>query len=92
MISRVRNSSEALAGVWKNAHEGQDEKAMAGFMKKVIIEEGLGIHDPSKEEIQRLLNADLTNGTVQLEYDLSDMVSRRALIGVRKGRKLLPIH
>lgn len=81
VISRVRNSSEVLARAWNEARKVNT--ASADFLRKVIITEGLGITDATKEEIDRILDwspekKDITD----LENILAEMVSRRALIGV----------
>lgn len=80
VIRRVHNSSEALADAWNNAIESKT--ASQHYLKKVLIESGLGIEDATDEEIQRLKDWKSSGKTViDLSYIFADMVSRRALIG-----------
>lgn len=82
VISRVKNSSETLANTWSAAVNGNS--ATADYLHDVIFEQGLGITDATLEETQwfkQWRNKD-ADSLYQLSYQLSDMVSRRALIGV----------
>ncbi|KAI7852371.1 alkaline-phosphatase-like protein [Circinella umbellata] len=80
VISRVRNSSEALARVWNEAVKS--DTTSTGYLRKEIIANGLGIEDPTKEELERLASWKENNEDISvLENILADMVSRRALIG-----------
>lgn len=81
VIRRVQNSSEALAEAWNKAVESKT--ATQDYLKKVLIESGLGIANATDEEIQRLKDWKSSGKTViDLSYIFADMVSRRALIGV----------
>lgn len=82
MISRVKNSSEALANVW-SAAVGSDSASFS-YLRDVIFEQGLGITDATEEETNWFghWKNDNIEAINQLAYQLSDMVSRRALIGV----------
>ena len=50
------------------------------FIKQTIVEEGLGIHDATKSEIDLLVS--YKSSALLADYTLADMVSRRAQIGV----------
>lgn len=82
MISRVQNSTEVLAIAWNDAVEkGLNHRQ--DFLRRVLIKSGLGIDDITEEEIQKVNNWNAHEKTVEeLSYIFSDMVSRRALIGV----------
>ncbi|SAM02021.1 hypothetical protein [Absidia glauca] len=81
VISQVRNSSEVLAGMWNKATESKT--ATEEYLKTVIIGDGLGVVDPTSDEIKRVMEWDPTKKTVEVLITyLSDIVSRRALIGV----------
>ncbi|KAI7862119.1 alkaline-phosphatase-like protein [Spinellus fusiger] len=79
VIQRVHNSSEALARIWKKEIENHPDP---DFLTHVILKEGLGITDATKDELERL-NAWKGSNKLneELAYDLTDMVSRRALLG-----------
>ncbi|KAI8086207.1 alkaline-phosphatase-like protein [Halteromyces radiatus] len=80
VISRVMNSSEHLANVWNQATE--TNIASLDYLKSTIIADGLGVTDPSKEELDKVM-AWKTSGKpleVLVTY-FGDIVSRRALIG-----------
>jgi alkaline phosphatase len=80
VISHVANSSEALASMWNQATE--TKTASVDYLKKIIAD-GLGVTDPSPEEIESLMTWKASGKTVDvLATYLSDIVSRRALIGV----------
>ncbi|KAG0171378.1 hypothetical protein DFQ29_008858 [Apophysomyces sp. BC1021] len=80
VISRVQNSSEVLALSWSDAI--QQDVATREYLENVLIRSGLGIDDPSEDEISRVFQWQGTNKTTEeLAYLFSDMVSRRALIG-----------
>lgn len=82
VISRVQNSSEALAEAWSAAVSSQT--ATSHYLTKVLIREGLGIKDVTEEEVERVKawKPSETSNTIDLSYIFADMVSRRALIGV----------
>lgn len=81
MISRVRNSSEVLARAWDAAQH--EEIDTLNYLRQEIIVNGLGIDDATEDEIQSLVSwKDSGKDITDLENRLSDMVSRRALIGV----------
>lgn len=85
IIQKVVNSSEALSEAWsaavaKNPTPTSDLK---NYLKKKLIESGLGITDIKEEELDKVYAWEKSNKTVEeLAYVFGDMVSRRALIGV----------
>lgn len=80
IIRRVNNSSESLAEAWNSAIEGKF--ATQDYLKKVLVESGLGIDDATDEELEKLKGWKASGKTVMdLAYIFADMVSRRALIG-----------
>ncbi|CDH58497.1 alkaline phosphatase [Lichtheimia corymbifera JMRC:FSU:9682] len=80
VISRVRNSSEALSRAWDAAQ--RKEIDALSYLRQEIIVNGLGIEDATEDEIQSLVSwKDSGKDITDLENRLSDMVSRRALIG-----------
>jgi hypothetical protein len=84
VISRVKNSSEALANVWSTAVEA--DSASYSYLHDVIFEHGLGITDATEDESDWIANwkNDNIEAINDLTNQLSDMVSRRALIGVSR--------
>jgi alkaline phosphatase len=82
VISRVQNSTEAIAIAWNDAVEkGLNHRQ--DFLRQVLIKSGLGIDDITEDEIQTVNNWKSSEKTVEeLSWIFSDMVSRRALIGV----------
>ena len=54
---------------------------MRKFIEKKIVEEGLGISDATKSEIDLLLS--YKSSALLADYTLADMISGRARIGVR---------
>lgn len=82
VISRVRNSSESLAEAWALSLE-DDDISSQGYLQKTLIKSGLGIHDATDEELEKLKGWKASGKTIfDLAYIFADMVSRRALIGV----------
>ncbi|KAI8372697.1 alkaline-phosphatase-like protein [Radiomyces spectabilis] len=80
VIHRVQNSSEQLAQVWADAV--QSNIASQDMLRNTIIHAGLGIDDPTDEEMQKLNEWNHHGKSVlDLAYLFADMVSRRALIG-----------
>ncbi|CAO3591466.1 unnamed protein product [Absidia cylindrospora] len=80
VISHVMNSSEVLANMWNQATENNEDTVE--YLKQTIIGNGLGVKDPSDEEVDRVLGWKSSDKTVEvLATYLSDIVSRRALIG-----------
>jgi alkaline phosphatase len=74
--------------MWNKATESKT--ATEEYLKTVIIGDGLGVVDPTSDEIKRVMEWDPTKKTVEVLITyLSDIVSRRALIGVSttKGGK-----
>ena len=51
------------------------------FIEKKIVQEGLGIHDATKSEIDLLVSH--KSSSLLADYTLADMISTRARIGVR---------
>lgn len=81
VISRVRNSSESLAEAWALSLE-DDDISSQGYLQKTLIKSGLGIHDATDEELEKLKGWKASGKTIfDLAYIFADMVSRRALIG-----------
>lgn len=81
-LSRVKNSSEVLSWMWAKAI--QDETDTKEYLLDTIIGQGLGLTDVSKLELARLWS--WKNSRTDIEFFaimLSDLVSRRAQIGVR---------
>lgn len=80
VVHRVRNSTEVLANAWAaSANDAHSQN----YLKKVLIQSGLGIEDATHEEIEKITNWKSTGKTVEeLSWYFSDMVSRRALLGV----------
>jgi alkaline phosphatase len=67
--------------MWNQATE--TKTASMDYLKKNIIADGLGVTDPSPEEIESLMTWKASGKTIDvLATYLSDIVSRRALIGV----------
>ncbi|ORZ11543.1 alkaline-phosphatase-like protein [Absidia repens] len=82
VISHVKNSSEVLADMWQR----QSETPNVDYLKQTILAEGLGVTDPTKEELDRVMAWHASGKTpAVLATYLSDIVSRRALIGVSSG-------
>ncbi|CAO3647175.1 unnamed protein product [Cunninghamella echinulata] len=80
VISRVTNSSEVLATEWAKAVE--TNTATEGYLIKEIIKNGLGVDDPTKDEIERVKSWKDSGKSIEvLMTYFSDIVSRRALIG-----------
>ncbi|CAO3629299.1 unnamed protein product [Cunninghamella blakesleeana] len=80
VISRVSNSTEALANEWVKAVESNT--ASDNFLVRDIIHHGLGVDNPTKEEIERVKSWKDSGKSIEvLMTYLSDIVSRRALIG-----------
>ncbi|CEP10665.1 hypothetical protein [Parasitella parasitica] len=78
VVHRVRNSSEALANAWAASANVRSQ----GYLKKVLIQSGLGIQDATSQEIEKITNWKSSGKTVEeLSWLFSDMVSRRALLG-----------
>lgn len=50
------------------------------YIEKTIVQEGLGIHDATKEEMKLLIK--YRSNALFVDYILADMISRRARIGV----------
>ncbi|KAI9320982.1 alkaline-phosphatase-like protein [Dichotomocladium elegans] len=81
VISRVRNSSEALARTWSRVIQKEDVDA-TNYLKSKIIADGLGIQDPTDEEINTVMSwKDSGKDITDLENKLAGMVNRRAMIG-----------
>jgi hypothetical protein len=67
-----------MAGATSKAH----------YIRDVIVEQGLGITDATKDEIEYLENWQKNNlNASNIEEHLSNMVSVRALIGVSDSRQ-----
>jgi alkaline phosphatase len=83
IIAQVKNSSEILSWMWAKAIE--DGKDTEAFLLDTIIEKGLGINDTRQDEFNRLW-AWKESGTTTNFFAtaLSDLVSKRAQIGVSK--------
>ncbi|KAI9033740.1 alkaline-phosphatase-like protein [Phycomyces nitens] len=85
VIKRVNRSCQYLAGVWRKEIDDSDDDLSANikeFLVTVILRDGLGIDNPTDDELKRLLSWKGSNKwTEELAYDLTDMVSRRALLG-----------
>ncbi|KAI8640395.1 alkaline-phosphatase-like protein [Parasitella parasitica] len=78
VVHRVRNSSESLANAWAASTNVRSQ----GYLKKVLIQSGLGIQDATPQEIEKITNWKSSGKTVEeLSWLFSDMVSRRALLG-----------
>jgi alkaline phosphatase len=78
--------------MWNKATESKT--ATEEYLKAVIIGDGLGVVDPTSDEIKRVMEWDPTKKTVEVLITyLSDIVSRRALIGVSttKGASMYKI-
>jgi hypothetical protein len=61
----------------------KDDISAQDYLQKTLIKSGLGIHDATHEEIEKLKSWKESGKTVMdLAYIFADMVSRRALIGV----------
>ncbi|KAI8977219.1 alkaline-phosphatase-like protein [Mycotypha africana] len=83
-LSHVANSSEALAFAWDMAchKKDVDEQTNMDYLREILIRAGLGIHDATIEEIEKIKGWITANKTVyDLAYMFSDMTSQRALIG-----------
>ncbi|CAO0799842.1 unnamed protein product [Mucor circinelloides] len=79
VVHRVRNSTEVLANAWAAS---TNDVHSQNYLKKVLIQSGLGIEDATHEEIEKITNWKSTGKTVEeLSWYFSDMVSRRALLG-----------
>lgn len=50
------------------------------FIEETIVQDGLGIYDAKKAEIDKLVS--LRSSALFAAYTLADMISRRAQIGV----------
>ncbi|KAI8370801.1 alkaline-phosphatase-like protein [Choanephora cucurbitarum] len=82
VIHRVQNSSEALAYAWNTTLHASDPLNQQDYLNKELIQAGLGIHDCTPEEVEKIKAWQSSNKTIfDLAYIFSDMVSRRALIG-----------
>ncbi|KAI8143052.1 alkaline-phosphatase-like protein [Fennellomyces sp. T-0311] len=80
VISRVRNSSEILSRAYDAAVKA--DTATADYLRKEILSNGLGINDPTDDELETLSDWKAKGKDVySLENILTDMVSRRANIG-----------
>jgi alkaline phosphatase len=80
VLANAKHSSE-YAGNKLNAYtsgEGKDKdnKKKATYIRDTILKQDLGITDVSDEEIESLINPD-----VSTSYIFADMISRRAQIG-----------
>lgn len=86
VLEQVRNSSEVLGFMWDKAvREKTDTKE---YLLYTIIEKGLGITDTTKEELEKLWA--WKNSGTGVEFFiviLSDLVSKRAQIGVKSNRR-----
>ncbi|KAI4096409.1 MAG: hypothetical protein L6R37_006949 [Teloschistes peruensis] len=61
---------------------GTNDKELASYIRTEILSHGLGIHDPTPEEINRLLHASSPSHPSQpFSYILADLISRRAQVG-----------
>ncbi|GAN08098.1 alkaline phosphatase [Mucor ambiguus] len=79
VVHRVRNSSEVLANAWAAS---VNDAHSQNYLKKILIQSGLGIEDATPEEIEKITHWKSTGKTVEeLSWYFSDMVSRRALLG-----------
>ncbi|CAO3679910.1 unnamed protein product [Umbelopsis vinacea] len=77
VIKRVKSSAESLG---RKVMAGATSKAH--YIRDVIVEQGLGITDATKDEIEYLENWQKNNlNASNIEEHLSNMVSVRALIG-----------
>lgn len=83
VVSRAQNSTEVLALAWSAALQSGVQNSQ-DYLRNVLIKTGLGIDDATDEEIEKLNGWQYTNKTVEeLSWVFSDMISRRALIGVK---------
>jgi alkaline phosphatase len=81
-IERVKVSSEVLSWIWSEAVKSK--KDTRKYLVESIIKHGLGIDDPTEEELERLWAwKDTGRGPEYFALILSDLVSKRAQIGVR---------
>lgn len=81
-LSRVKNSSEVLSWMWAKAI--QDETDTKEYLLDTIIGQGLGLTDVSKRELAKLWSWKYSRTEIEFfAVMLSDLVSRRAQIGVR---------
>jgi alkaline phosphatase len=78
VIKRVQASAEALT---RNIMS--QTSLTSKYIEKVVVEQGLGITDATKDELEYLKNWQENNLTSSnIEEHLANMVSVRALIGV----------
>jgi alkaline phosphatase len=85
-IPKVKNSSEVLAIQWLKAVI--DKKDTREYLVDTIIGYGLGIEDPTDDEIAKLMAWKETGrGYTFFATALSDLVSRRSMIGVSEREK-----
>jgi alkaline phosphatase len=88
VIERVKVSSEVLSWVWSEAV--QNKQDTREYLVNFVIKLGLGIDDPTEEELERLLAWKETGrGPEYFALILSDLVSKRAQIGVIIRRYML---
>lgn len=83
VVHRVQNSSESLAEAWSLAVSSQT--ASDHYLTQVLIKSGLGIHDPTEEEVEKVKawKPSEISTIYDLTYMFAEMVSKRALIGVK---------
>lgn len=76
MLANASNSAEFLANeLNKHILNGGGSKTIREYIKG-LVKDGLGIHDATKEELDRLFDFPLFS-----LYAFADMISRRAQIG-----------
>lgn len=80
-LTRVKNSTEVLSWKWAEAIAGKTDTRE--YLVNEVIAKGLGIEDPTDDEIERLLAWKERGEKIEFfATALSDLVSKRAQLGV----------